>query len=225
MAVGAGAKLRDALACFAMSAIFGPTEKSVAVDRRLLGADNTEWPALIVNPSDCDLACHLYDYFRVASAIRARANEARSAANRIDLDALLPTWRSPIAVELSFAERTCGGLTVVEGTSVDLSLELGLDLFRMRRAVGDFRQGGFGIISFEQLRAASVSLGDMCRQGDDGRAQRTYLQNFRTGSQIKVDLIPFVGARRSRREAKRARQTASEHAMRSAAGPIRGCPS
>ncbi len=105
---GDGAKLRDALARFAINSIFGPTQESVAIDPVLLGLDNADWPALVVNPSDCDLVCHLYDFFRVASAIRVRPDEAQAAADRIDLDAVLPTWRSPIAVEFLFPERTRG---------------------------------------------------------------------------------------------------------------------
>ena len=184
---GDGAKLRDALARFAINSIFGPTEGSVAIDPVLLGLDNADWPALVVNPSDCDLVCHLYDFFRVASAIRVRPDEAQAAADRIDLDAVLPTWRSPIAVEFLFPERTRGGVTVT-GASLSLSLGLGLDLFRKRRSFGDFRQGAFGIFPFEQLRTDAVPLGDRCRQGDDGRAQRTNLRNPTTGSVTNVDL-------------------------------------
>lgn len=50
MGIDDTAALRDALARFAMHAIFGPTQQSVAVDLDLLGRDSAEWPALIVNP-------------------------------------------------------------------------------------------------------------------------------------------------------------------------------
>ncbi len=163
---------------------------SWAVDDGVGGWWKTTAPGLIVNPNDCDLACHLYDFFRVASAIRVGREEAQAAADRIDLDALLPAWRSPIAVQFNFTERTRGGVTVLGGTSLNLSLELGLNLCERRRAVGDYRRGGFSIMPFDHLRAQTVSLGDMCRQGADGRAHRTYLQNLKTGKVTKVDLRP-----------------------------------
>jgi hypothetical protein len=188
MSTGDGSKLRDGLARFAMNSIFGSTLESVAIDTRLIGLANTEWPALIVNPSECDLACHLYDYFRLASAIRVRPDEAQAAADRIDLDAVLPGWRSPIAVQLNFPERTRGDVALVDGNSLRLSLELGLELCRKRRAVGDFRRGGFTIVPLENVRTAVVPLGEMCRQGPDGRAHRSYLRNPKTGSLTKIDL-------------------------------------
>jgi hypothetical protein len=95
------------------------------------------------------------------------------------------------------AQSYCGGIPLprahawdvkVTDASLSLSLELGLDLFRKRRSIGDFRQGAFGIFRFGHLRTDAVPLGDRCRQGDDGRAQRTNLRNPTTGGVTKVDL-------------------------------------
>lgn len=197
MTDGDDARLRQALAQFAMHSIFGPTAASVA-NSGSIGVNNAEWPGLMLNPSNCDLACHLYDYFRVASAIAVEPDEAQAAADRIDLDAVLPDWRSPIAMQLTFVERTCGGVTV-EGGSVNLSLELGLELCARRRTVGDFRLGGFAIVPFEHLRNLPVPLGHMCRGGADGRAPRTPLSSPETGAVTTIDLPSGTTAMPSRR--------------------------
>jgi hypothetical protein len=191
MSASDGGPLRNALARFAMSSIVGPSEEAVAIDLMLLGSENAEWPARIVNPMDCDLTCHIYDFFRVASAIRVPPEEAQAAADRIDLEAVLPNWRSPIAVETLFSERTRGGVSVVDGPSVKLNFQLGLDLWSRRRAVGDFRQGAFGIFPFDHVLNLPVPLGQLCHQSGNGRAQRTYLQNLKTGNVTKFDLRPY----------------------------------
>jgi hypothetical protein len=180
------AVLRDALAQFALNAIVGPTAPSVAVDRALLGAANKEWPGVIVNPYECDLVCHLYDYFRIASAMGAARPDAQSAADTIDF-ATLPSWRTPIAVEMGFPERTRGGVAVHED-SIELNLVLGLELRAKRRAVGDFRQGAFAIAPVDRVRRGPVPLGEMCRDSADGRAGRTHFLNSETGTRIAVDL-------------------------------------
>ena len=182
------ARIRVALAGFAMNAIFGPTSESIDHDSALIGSANAEWPGLIINPRSCELVCHLYDYFRVAHAISAPLGQGQAAAEKIDLRAVLPTWKSPIAVELVFAERTRGGVSVVESETVRLSARLGIDMYAARRSTGDSQQGGFIILPFEHLLANGVCLGDMCRDNNDGRRGRTYFTDAASGARIRYDL-------------------------------------
>lgn len=202
-----GVQLRQALAAFSMNAIFGPSEDSVAVDRRLLAVEASTRPDLIVHPFECDAACHLYDYFRAASGIRVSPDEAQAAADRADLDAVLPTWRTPIAVQLNHVERTAGGVHFRPPDSLILSLALGLDLHRVRGENSDLIRGGFLVAPFEHMRNQEVSLGNMCRQAGRRASERTYLHNLETGNVRTFDLRPYLpqtsrgrkGQRRSRK--------------------------
>jgi hypothetical protein len=191
----AGTQLRVALAQFALHLVCGPVREHVAAAKSVLGSKNRRWPALIVNPTDCDLACHLYDYFRVLSATRVPPDEAQAAADRIDLDALPLDWRLPIAVQVLFVERTRGGVTA-KGSSLRLNVRLGMDLRHQRRTVQDFRQGAFQIVPIEDLRKGGVSLGNMCQRGDDGRGHRTYFKDPRSGTVVAMDLRPYASQHR-----------------------------
>ncbi len=135
---------------------------------------------------ECDLNCHLYDYFRVQSAVSTDIGDGQAAADRIDLDTA-KTWRAPVAVQLNYVERTRGGVTVEEGATVRLSLKLGVRLCGRRRGVGDFRRGGFSVFPVAHLQEHGIQLGLMCR-GTDGRVPATELRDRRVGLPRRVNL-------------------------------------
>ena len=152
------------------------------------GRRNDSFPALIVNPEEADLACHIYDYFRFMAAICAGAHEdVQVAANAADLRASLPTWTTPVAVQLNFNERTRGDVRHCNDSELEMGLELGLRLCARRREVGDFRRGAFIVMPFDKALARLPLIGNECRSTSDGRRSRTYIL-ARNGSRIRVDL-------------------------------------
>lgn len=187
--------LGDSLSMCAMNAIFGPTPESVALYRPLLGVTTNDWPALILNPTDCDLLCHLYDYFRVASAISAELDDAQASANRVDLGSL--AWTSPMAVELLYKERTRGGV-VVTSRFIELDMALGVELRRRRRSHGDFTQGAFVMFPMSHLRGLGTSL---AAAGILDRGETTQISNFATGKEVSMNM-DVNAIRRERRKAR-----------------------
>jgi hypothetical protein len=183
-------ELRAALSAFAFTSLFGPTRESVTIDLGALGTDNETWPDLIANPDNCDLNCHLYDYFRVLSAVSTRIGDGQAAADRIDLDAAV-AWRAPIAVQLNFVERTCGGVTVEEGSAVHLSVKLGTELCQRRRAIGDFRRGNFSIFRLDELQPRGIKLGRMCRD-EHGRVPMTEIRRRGAGKPRRLNLAKLA---------------------------------
>jgi hypothetical protein len=177
--------VRNALAEFALQAIVGPSASSVAIDRQLLGSRNAEWPALIVNPANCDVMCHIYDYFRVACALSVEPRRAQHAADTIDLSLLSEHWRTPIAVELVFPERTAGGVRVLEQESITLDLRLGINLMRLRKAIGDWRLGGFSVAPFSHFGQGEHHLPQTRLDGTKGS---TLLTDQKSGRTVSVSL-------------------------------------
>jgi hypothetical protein len=147
--------LGDSLGNYALNAIFGPTNEAVASHQQSLSMSRSDWPSLTLNPSNCDVLCHLYDCFRVASAISADLSDAQAAADRVDLKEL--AWTSPVAVELLHKERTRGGV-VATNKFIELDMTLRVELRRRRRIQGDFTQGAFVMMPMSHLRSLGSSL-------------------------------------------------------------------
>jgi|GEM_PF-5490634 len=179
-------ELRAAVVRFALNVVVGPTRQSVTIDPATIGTDNAAWPGVLVNPQHCDLHCHLYDYFRVQSAVRAGVGDGQKAAERIDLDAA-ETWLAPLAVMLDLEERTVGGVTVNEGESIRLSMKLGLRMYEVRTAAGDWRGGAFSLIWPAELQERDIALGLMCRD-DSGDIRATEIRDGAAGRRSQVDI-------------------------------------
>lgn len=164
----------DALAAFALSAVYGPTQESVAhIARKDIGAHNRVWPGHIVNDKVCDLICHVYDYFRVSAALQVAPDRAQAAADRADIAALTKRWRLPVALVLTHSERT-RGCVYAENDMLGLDMRLGVEIKRLRRQLGDSVRGSFIVLPFEALSYAGRHIGDECVEDADGRANRTY---------------------------------------------------
>lgn len=202
------------LAGFALSSIYGPTRASVAIPSASIGTANKVWPTLLVSEQDCDLICHVYDYFRVASAFATEPSQAQAAANRIDLGAITKDWTFPIAVVMNHKERT-RGCVVAEDHAVYVSVDLGIGIKRLRRIAGDAIRGSFVIAPIQHMIDLGKNLGDDCIERDDGRANRTYLRDANLKAMRRVDLpprglhvpdLPAFAAARKTRKAQRLRR-------------------
>ena len=146
---------RRAIGAFAKHAVYGPTKESVEDASVDLGAEPEIDASLLEGPARADLVCHLYDYFRVLSALAAAPADAQEAADHIDWSVVAESWAAPIVVEVLFAERTCGGVRAdADCLSVDLSY--GIEMRKARRTVGDFRTGSRTVLPLKDLVARPV---------------------------------------------------------------------
>lgn len=180
----------NGLASFALSGIYGPTRESVAdLASASIGSANRVWPTLIVNERECDLVCHVYDYFRVASALAVVPSQAQAAANRIDFAAFARDWELPIAFVGVCAERTRGHV-VVDNETICASLDLGLGMKRLRQLTGDPMRGSYAIFPVRYFSDAGIHLGDDCVKNRDGRADRTFIRDGRLSTVRRVALPP-----------------------------------
>jgi hypothetical protein len=143
------AGLRRALGTFAWHAVYGPTQESVDEAARDLGQAPQIGPGLFGAPDGIDLECHLYDYFRVVSAVASPIEEAQAAADNINWTTVSSLWTAPVVVEVLFPERTVGGVQVDNGISVDMTL--GVQLRAIRRAAGDPWTGAKSLIELADL--------------------------------------------------------------------------
>jgi hypothetical protein len=143
------AGLRHALGAFAWHAVYGPTPDSVDEAAQDLGQAPQIGPGLFGAQGGIDLECHLYDYFRVVSAVASPVEEAQAAADNINWTTVSSLWRAPVVVEVLFPERTVGGVQVDSGITVDMTL--GLELRGVRRAHGDVWTGAKSLIELSRL--------------------------------------------------------------------------
>jgi len=129
-----------AIAAQARREVVGSTQSSVDAVEVEVGIGPALGSAFLGGLAQVDLGCHLYDYFRVISALGVPLVDAARAADEIDWRRATRRWAAPIAVEVLFPERTSGGVRIEDGAIV-VDLSLGLDVRRHRRAAGDFREG------------------------------------------------------------------------------------
>jgi hypothetical protein len=141
-------RLVEAIASFAIHQIYGPTEDSVDIAEGTIGRAPTPTPVGIV-PEEIDAGCHLYDYFRVLSALTS-ASTPPGRVREIDWPVVAQLWTGPVTVEVLFPERTPGGVSV-EDDCVIVDLSFGALMRRLRRRAGDFRMGAMAIINAEQV--------------------------------------------------------------------------
>src|SRR5207245_3392251 len=97
-----------------------------------------------------DESCHMYDYFRVVSAMKAGAAATQDDANVIRWDRVT-AWNAPVLVDSFAPERTRGGVRVLPGM-IHLSLEFGAVIRRVRRLAGDPRKGIYAFMSVGRIR-------------------------------------------------------------------------
>jgi hypothetical protein len=144
--------LKRAMGAFARHAIYGPTRESVEQASQQLAAAPHVGPAML--GAEVDLGCHLYDYFRVVSALQSTPADAQSAADSIDWPAVERLWPAPVVFELLFPERTVGGVQA-DGHHITVDLTLGAAVRKVRRAAGDFRKGAMTLMERPFAEAAA----------------------------------------------------------------------
>lgn len=182
--------VRESLAKFALSSIYGPSRESVgAVPTKHIGTANRVWPSLLVSEKDCDLICHVYDYFRVASAIARPPADAQGAADRIDLTSVSSNWTLPIAHVGLRPERTRGGV-IVDGDAITQDLRLGIAIKRLRMEHGEAIRGAYAVFPIQHFLSSGHRIGDDCISDADGRADRTYVRDERMSTVRRIDLPP-----------------------------------
>lgn len=150
------AGLRRAIGAFAWHAVYGPTQDAVDDAGQDLGQAPQIGPGLFGASGGIDLECHLYDYFRVMSAVASSGGEAQTAADNINWTAISGRWTAPVVVEVLFPDRTSGGVHVDNGITVDLTL--GLQVREARRAAGDFMTGAKSLIELGDLEPTTGHL-------------------------------------------------------------------
>jgi hypothetical protein len=157
-------RLRMALGNFARLSVFGPTEAAVVQGAAKLGTAPKESDSILLGGSatGVDLECHLYDYFRVLSALRQSPETAQAAADEIDWAAVAETWTGHVAVEVLFTEERMGGVHV-EGGQIALDLAFGIASRKARRAAGDFRRGARTLAELDWIRNAPTNIGRIDR--------------------------------------------------------------
>ena len=152
-APGSDASLRRSLAGNAAHAVYGPTRQVVEEVADAI-ATNPFAPHVPLSPPEpIDDSCHMYDYFRVLSALRAPGEATQADADRIQWDRV-SAWKAPVIVDVMFPERTRGGITVLAGRIV-LDLTFGAVIQRFRRALGDPRRGAYSFISLDRIRQST----------------------------------------------------------------------
>jgi Tfp pilus assembly protein PilF len=142
--------LNAAVAAYARRAIYGPSKEAV---------DGVSWqigtaPRLTAGLFPIlDPASHLYDYFRVLTAIAHPPGQAVDRTKTVEWATVEKrAWTAPIVVEVLFPNRTAGGVSL-HGERLSVDLAYGIDFRRKRRASGDFRMGALALIELERLRA------------------------------------------------------------------------
>ena len=138
--LGGDADLRRAMGAFARHAVYGPTPESVEDAVPELGAAPPIGPWLFGAQQGVDLECHLYDYFRVMSAISCSPDEAKAATSNINWGSIGPKWAAPVAVEVLLGHRTAGAVNVVSN-AINIDLTYGLRARQDRLARNDFSTG------------------------------------------------------------------------------------
>jgi hypothetical protein len=144
--------LKRAMGAFARHAVYGPTRESVEQASQQLAAAPHVGAAML--GTKVDLGCHLYDYFRVVSALQSTPADAQAAADSIDWPAVECLWPAPVAFELLFPERTVGGVQA-DADYITVDLTLGSAVRKVRRAAGDFRKGAITLMERPFAEAAA----------------------------------------------------------------------
>jgi hypothetical protein len=140
---------RRAIGAFVRRTVCGPSRESVEESARELGNAPPVLGSLL-GGQEIDLGCHLYDYFRVLSALDAPPTEAQAAVDTINWSAVDErSWTGPVVLEVLFPRRTAGGVSV-EGEDIVLDLSFGSAFREQRRSRGDFREG---VTTFMDLRS------------------------------------------------------------------------
>jgi hypothetical protein len=143
------AELKRSIGAFATKAVFGPTQQAVDEASQHLGKAGPLTPGLLEGG---DLGCHIYDYFRVLSALQSGPDQAQERADGLDWSAIEDKqWTAPVAVELLFQDRTEGGVRV-EGNNLVIDLAYGIKTREKRREAGDFRMGATSLTELSVLR-------------------------------------------------------------------------
>ena len=140
------------MAAGARNAVYGRTRRAVAPLATALADGGPRGAAIFPEVTEVDLECHMYDYFRVASAIAAEPEAAQSAADCVDWSAVDErTWTGPVAVQMMFPERTGGGVRF-DGGDLYVDGAYGAEVRRLRREAGDFRKGAYALISLADVQ-------------------------------------------------------------------------
>jgi len=179
--------IREAVAHRALRDVYGPTELSVGDVVGISSQVAAELPQFMVNPTVCDMDCHIYDYFRVCSAARSTVPAAQDSADQVLWKALPKDWSIPVAAEVLFPERTRGGVRVV-GSELLLDLRFGIEVMRIRRELRDFRRGGYIVAPIKHLSEQGTVLGEQWRNGPAGDAGHTTMSINGVGAELAVDL-------------------------------------
>lgn len=144
------ASQRRAIGAFAKYAVYGPTQDSVEDASVDLAVVPEIGLGLLEGPETADLVCHLYDYFRLLTALDATPTSCQAEADRVNWSVVSRSWTAPIVVELSFPERTGGGVRA-HSAGITMDLSYGIEMRKARREAGDFRTGGRVIIPLKDL--------------------------------------------------------------------------
>ena len=145
--------MNRALANSTRSAVFGRTKELVESVAEFVGVSAPYGPSIFPEVVDVDLECHIYDYFRVASAITVEPPAAQAAADCVNWSAIADrAWTGPVVVQMLFPERTGGGV-IVRDDELYVDLGFGAAVRERRRAAGDFRKGAMGLMDLSQVRA------------------------------------------------------------------------
>jgi hypothetical protein len=143
--------------------IFGPTE--TAVERAAEHLEDRRPSSPFADFVDqMDLGCHLYDYFRILSAISRTLPDAQEAIETVDWRAVdEERWTAPVWIELIMGSRTGGGVRVVAPDGIEVDLSLGVVTRFRRHQFGDFRTGARIPLPLAQIR-------DLPTEKQSGRA-------------------------------------------------------
>jgi hypothetical protein len=147
-----------ATAQYAHSEIFGPAQGVIEEVARHMSGPSPRIPATIVSPEDCDLSCHIYDYHRALSAVNGPPARAAENAANLNFSFMGSEWSTPIAVALTFKERTRGGLCT-SSRDIRLDLRWGEAIAEIRQHVGDFRRTDYLVFPYDRVKAFSPPLG------------------------------------------------------------------
>jgi hypothetical protein len=120
-----------------------------------VGVGPPDVPLPIGGAEAIDAGCHMYDYFRVLSAMTAPDAPQQGAADVIAWDRV-NGWPAPVIAEFLFPERTRGGVTVSNGR-IEIDLAFGAIMRHFRRESGDFRQGAYGLLPLKTTSVNSPS--------------------------------------------------------------------
>ena len=141
--------LNVAIAAHARQEIYGPSQHGLDDLAAHIGTASRLTAGLFAS---IDPASHLYDYFRVLTAINYDPRAAAERLNTVEWNRIdVRDWTAPIVVELLFPNRTAGGVSI-EGNQLQIDLAYGIEFRRKRRATGDFRMGALQLIELEHLR-------------------------------------------------------------------------